>query len=65
MITLSDFRDGSFGKDYQLEITDGPLAALESRVVIVVDEAGKVIYTQQVPEIVDAPDYDAALAALK
>jgi len=46
VITLSDFRDGSFGKDYQLEITDGPLAALESRVVIVVDEAGKVIYTQ-------------------
>ncbi len=65
VITLSDFRNGSFGKDYQLEITDGPLAGLESRVVIVVDEAGKVVYTQQVPEIVDEPDYDAALAALK
>lgn len=65
VITLSDFRDGNFGKDYQLEITDGPLAALESRVVIVVDEEGKVVYTQQVSEIADEPDYDAALAALK
>lgn len=65
VITLSDFRGGNFGKDYQLEIADGPLAALESRVVIVVDEAGKVIYTQQVSEIADEPDYDAALAALK
>ena len=65
VITLSDFRNGSFGKDYQLEITDGPLAGLESRVVIVLDEAGKVIYTQQVSEIADEPDYDAALAALK
>lgn len=65
VITLSDFRNGSFGKDYQLEIVDGPLAGLESRVVIVADEEGKIIYTQQVPEIVDEPDYDAALAALK
>ncbi len=64
VITLSDFRDGSFGKNYQVEIVDGPLAALESRAVIILDEEGKVIYTQQVPEIVDEPDYDAALAAL-
>lgn len=65
VITLSDFRNGSFGKDYQLEIADGPLAGLESRVVIDLDEEGKVTYTQQVSEIVDEPDYDAALAALK
>lgn len=63
--TLSDFRSGAFGKDYQVEIVDGPLANLESRAVIVADEKGKVIYTQQVPEIVDEPDYDKALAALK
>lgn len=65
VITLSDFRNGSFGKDYKLEITDGPLAGLESRVVIILDEEGKVIYTQQVPEIVNEPDYEAALAVLK
>lgn len=63
--TLSDFRTGAFGKDYQVEIVDGPLANLESRAVIVTDEKGKIIYTQQVPEIVDEPDYDKALAALK
>lgn len=62
--TLSDFRYGSFGKDYGVEIADGPLAGLESRAVIILDENGKVTYTQQVPEIVDEPDYDAALAAL-
>lgn len=63
--TLSDFRDGNFGKNYQVEITDGPLAALESRAVVILNEEGKVIYTQQVPEIVDEPDYEAALAALQ
>jgi len=62
--TLSDFRTGQFGKDYGVEITDGPLAALESRAVVVLDEAGTVTYTQQVGEIVDEPDYEAALAAL-
>ena len=61
---LSDFRTGQFGKDYNVEIADGPLAALESRAVIVLDEKGKIIYTEQVPEIVDEPNYDAALAAL-
>ncbi len=65
VITLSDFRDGSFGKAYQVEIVDGPLAVLESRAVVILDEEGTVIYTQQVPEIVDEPDYDSALAALK
>lgn len=63
--TLSDFRGGSFGRDYQVEIVDGPLAGLESRAVIVADENGKVVYTQQVPEIVDEPDYAPVLAALK
>ncbi len=65
VITLSDFRDGNFGKSYQVEIVDGPLAALESRAVVILDENGTVIYTQQVPEIVDEPDYDAALAVLR
>lgn len=63
--TLSDFNTGKFGKDYQLEIVDGPLAGLHSRVVIVADESGVVKYTEQVTEIVDEPNYDAALSALK
>ena len=46
-------------------MNDGPLAGLFSRAVVILDEAGKVIYTEQVPEIVQEPDYDAALATLK
>lgn len=63
--TLSDFATGKFGKDYQLEITTGPLAHLHSRVVIVLNEKGEVVYTEQVPEIVNEPNYEAALTALK
>jgi thioredoxin-dependent peroxiredoxin len=62
--TLSGFRS-SFSKDYNLEISDGPLAGLCSRAIIILDENNKVIYTQQVPEIVDEPNYEEALKALK
>ena len=61
--TLSSFRS-SFGKDLGVEIADSVLAGLLSRAVIVVDEAGVVVYTEQVAEIADEPDYSAALAAL-
>ena len=62
--TLSDFRS-NFGTDYSLQIVDGPLAGLASRAVIVLDEDGKVTYNQQVPEIVDEPNYEEVLSALK
>ena len=61
---LSDFKEGSFGDAYGLTITDGPLAGLHSRAVIVVDENGLVTYAEQVPEIGQEPNYEAALAAL-
>ena len=64
VINLSDFKDGSFGKNYGLEITDGPLAGLHSRVVVVLDENGTILHTEQVKEIADEPNYDAALAVL-
>jgi len=64
VINLSDFKTGSFGKDYGLEIVDGPLAGLSSRVVIVLDENGIVKYAEQVSEIANEPDYEAALATL-
>ncbi|MDD2381073.1 MAG: thiol peroxidase [Mariniphaga sp.] len=63
--TLSDFATGDFGKSYGLEIADGPLSGLHSRVVIILDENGTVVYTQQVPEIVDEPNYEEVLKALK
>ncbi len=66
VINLSGFKcSGSFGKDYGVEIVDGPLAELYSRAVVIIDENGKVVYNQQVPEIVDEPNYDDVLAALK
>ena len=64
VINLSDFKSGSFGKDYGLEIAEGIFSGLHSRVVIVIDETGNVIYTEQVPEIADEPNYNAALAVL-
>lgn len=64
VINLSDFNTGAFGKNYGLEMTDGPLAGLHSRVVIVLDENGTIVHTEQVAEIADEPNYDAALAAL-
>ncbi len=65
LVTLSGFRDSSFGKDYGIDITDGPLAGLYARSIVVVDEEGKVVYTQLVPEITQEPDYDKALDALQ
>ena len=64
VINLSDFKSGEFGKNYGLEITDGPLAGLHSRAVIVLDENGTVIHAEQVGEIADEPNYEAALAVL-
>jgi thiol peroxidase len=65
VVTLSDFDTGKFGKDFGLQIVDGPLAGLFSRAVIVLDENGKVLHTEQVAEIADEPNYQATLAALK
>lgn len=66
VIPLSDFRyTSTFGKDYGVLMTDGPLCGLLARAVAILNPEGKVIYTQLVPEIVEEPDYDAALAALK
>ena len=60
----SAFRS-DFGDVFGCQMTDGPLAGLPSRAVVIADADGKVIYTQQVEEVTTEPDYDAALAALK
>lgn len=62
--TLSDFRDGNFGTSYNVTFVDGPLQGLLSRSVVVLDENGKVIHSEQVSETVDEPNYKAALEAL-
>ncbi len=61
---LSDFNTGKFGKDYGLEITNGPLADLNSRCIVIINTEGKVIYTEQVEETIEEPNYELALAAL-
>ena len=64
VVNLSDFQQGSFGKTNGLEIVDGPLKGLHSRAIIVVDADGTILHTEQVGEIVDEPNYEAALAVL-
>ncbi|MCH2033148.1 MAG: thiol peroxidase [Tenacibaculum sp.] len=61
---LSDFVSGDFGKNYGLEFVDGPLNGLHSRCIVVINENGEITHTEQVPEIVDEPNYEAALKAL-
>ena len=64
VLTLSDFANGSFGKDYGLTIMDGALANLHSRCIVVLDELQKIIHTEQVDEITSEPNYESALAVL-
>ncbi len=63
-MTLSGFRDSEFGKAYGVDLVDGPMAGLYARSIVVVDEKGNVVYTELVPETVQEPDYEKALAAL-
>ena len=64
VVPVSTFRNPEFGTGYGVTIIDGPLAGLLSRAVVVIDESGHVAYTEQVPEITQEPNYEAALAAL-
>ncbi|OYN98235.1 thiol peroxidase [Enemella evansiae] len=63
VVTGSVFRS-SFGSDYGVTMTDGPLQGLLARSVVVLDEQGNVTYSELVPEIGQEPDYDSASAAL-
>ena len=64
VITPSQLRNRDFGRKYGVEMTDGPLAGLLARAVVVLDQNDVVRYTQLVPEIAQEPDYELALAAL-
>ena len=65
VVSASEFRDQAFSDAYGVLIANGPMAGLMSRAVVVIDGEGQVVYTEQVPEIVQEPNYEAALAALK
>jgi thiol peroxidase len=63
VIVGSEYRDSSFSNAYGVRIASGPLEGLFSRAVVVIDEQGKVVYTEQAPEISEEPNYEKALAA--
>lgn len=65
VIPLSLMRDKKFAQDYGVLLSDGPMAGLCARAVVVLDAGNKVIHSELVPEIVQEPNYDSALAALK
>lgn len=65
LITASDFRYNTFGVDYGVLIIDSGFNGVLSRAVVVINENGTVTYTEQVPEIAQEPNYDAALKAVK
>ena len=63
-ITLSDFRNYGFGKNYGVELIDGAFKGLLARAVVVIDASWKIKYTELVPSIYMEPDYESALKAL-
>lgn len=64
VISLCELRDLSFGEKYGVRITEGPLAGLFARALLVLDETGRVIHSQLVPEIAQEPDYGPVLKLL-
>lgn len=64
VIPLSVFRSPDFGRDYGVTIKNGPLTGLLARAIVIIDQHGKVVYTEQVPEITQEPAYEAALKML-
>ncbi len=64
VVPLSMMRSRKFAKDYGVLITDGPIAGLTARAVVVMDADNKILHTELVGEIANEPDYSAALEAL-
>ncbi|MFO7932247.1 MAG: thiol peroxidase [Desulfosalsimonas sp.] len=65
VISLSELRNLDFGQRYGARIEDGDFAGLLCRAVVAIDENGRVIYTELVPEIGQEPDYASALEAVR
>jgi thiol peroxidase len=63
VVPLSTFR-GGFLQDYGVEMVDGAMKGLAARAIVVLDENDKVVHTELVADIVQEPDYDAAIAAV-
>jgi thioredoxin-dependent peroxiredoxin len=64
VITVSDFRNKGFSKNYGVELVDGAFEGLDARAIVVIDKVGKVKYTELVPQIGQEPNYEAAIQAI-
>ena len=64
VIPMSTYRNAEFGKQYGIELQDGPLQGLMGRSVIVVNPEGKIIYEELVPEITQEPNYDSVINSI-
>jgi len=64
VVTLTDFRNEGFAKNYGVELIDGGFKGLCARAIVVIDKQGKVKYTELVPQIGQEPNYEAALKAI-
>jgi thiol peroxidase len=64
VVMLSDYKNGSFGKSYGVEITDGKFEGLHARAIVVLDENNQVLHSELVSEIAQEPNYEVAMAAL-
>lgn len=64
VILLSDYKDKGFAQNYGVLFTDGPFEGLLARAVVVLDENGRVIFTEMVKNIGEEPNYESALEAL-
>jgi thiol peroxidase len=65
VVVASGFRDGgAFGKDYGVQIVDGGFQGLYARAIVVINESGKVVHTELVPEVGQEPNYEAAISSL-
>lgn len=64
VITASAFRS-DFGKEYGVEIVDGPMRGLFARCLVVLNEEGKVIATSLCDQITEEPDYELVKQVLK
>lgn len=62
VVTLSDYKDNSFGKAYGVLIKE---FALDQRAVFVVDKDNKIRYVEVLKEMSEHPDYEKPVAAVK
>jgi len=65
VISLSELRNSNFSEGIGVKIVNGPMAGLMARTIIVLNEGGVIKYTELVPEIVQEPNYEAAIKSLK